>query len=111
MIEQISGDLVHRSFAICPVCSVEDVSSSLLKCSRCEALYHEDCWQYYGQCAIYGCVKSEPHELVSYDTPMERFLNYIQPFFRCLAWACAWVLVLTYIYIFIILVINVMEFQ
>ena len=38
----------------CPVCG-HDVAMERTKCTACRTPHHEDCWQYSGGCAIFGC--------------------------------------------------------
>lgn len=38
----------------CPVCSTS-ISEGGVRCSRCDVPHHEDCWDYSGGCAVYGC--------------------------------------------------------
>lgn len=38
----------------CGVCA-RDVSGMASVCTRCEAPFHADCWEYNGGCAVYGC--------------------------------------------------------
>ncbi len=38
----------------CPVCA-ETVTKDLARCSRCDVIYHIDCYEYNGRCAIMGC--------------------------------------------------------
>jgi hypothetical protein len=39
--------------AKCPVCS--EVLVTMVVCKRCRTPHHEDCWNYYGGCSVYGC--------------------------------------------------------
>lgn len=38
----------------CPVCGVP-LAGPVMRCPRCEAPHHPDCWAYHGGCATYGC--------------------------------------------------------
>jgi hypothetical protein len=38
----------------CGVCG-EGLASDIVVCSRCNTPHHQDCWQYSGGCATYGC--------------------------------------------------------
>lgn len=38
----------------CPVCA-EAVTSRVATCARCEARQHVECFEFIGQCGIYGC--------------------------------------------------------
>lgn len=39
---------------LCRVCGAE-LTDKLMLCQRCETPHHQDCWDYNGGCAIYGC--------------------------------------------------------
>lgn len=39
--------------AKCPVCS--EILVTMVVCKRCRTPHHEDCWNYYGGCSVYGC--------------------------------------------------------
>lgn len=39
---------------ICPVCSTA-LAAPVLRCDRCDTPHHEQCWDYLGRCAVYGC--------------------------------------------------------
>lgn len=56
---------------LCPVCRCEIASMvadaapsapdvSPRQCLRCETFYHQDCWDYSGGCAIFGCAPAAP---------------------------------------------------
>lgn len=45
--------------AMCQVCGTIPEGKQRVLCSRCGAPHHEDCWNYNGGCAIYGCRCSE----------------------------------------------------
>src|SRR5688572_17632460 len=47
------------SRARCPVCGSEAGNQPWL-CTRCQTPHHDDCAQYFGGCAIYGCRDSAP---------------------------------------------------
>ncbi len=38
----------------CPVCSTA-LAAPVLRCDRCDTPHHEQCWDYLGRCAVYGC--------------------------------------------------------
>jgi hypothetical protein len=40
--------------ALCPVCS-SAIETDLVSCLKCDAPHHEDCWDYVGCCATFGC--------------------------------------------------------
>ncbi len=39
----------------CPVCGV-GLEGPLRRCARCRTLHHDECWEYFGSCAMYGCL-------------------------------------------------------
>ncbi len=59
--------------AKCPLCSTELISDEhlpLIKCARCGALYHQDCWEFCKKkCSIYGCRKSRQRALAGVRQP------------------------------------------
>jgi hypothetical protein len=30
----------------------------MVLCRRCRTPHHHECWEYYGSCAIYGCLET-----------------------------------------------------
>src|SRR5438067_10780575 len=38
----------------CRVCGTE-LAGELVSCERCQTPHHQDCWEYWGRCATYGC--------------------------------------------------------
>ena len=40
--------------AICQICG-ENITTQMVVCRRCKTPHHDDCWEYYGSCAVYGC--------------------------------------------------------
>lgn len=44
------------AMAKCSICGLR--VSAGRKCEQCSVLYHEDCWEYSGKCAIFGCIAS-----------------------------------------------------
>lgn len=44
--EQMSGH--------CPIC-LATLAEPLVRCPRCRAPHHRQCWEYLGRCATYGC--------------------------------------------------------
>lgn len=38
----------------CPVCSTA-IAAPVVVCPRCDVPHHEQCWDYLGRCAVYGC--------------------------------------------------------
>ena len=56
--------------ARCPVCGGgfdEEGAPPPRRCEACETLHHEDCWNYVGRCAIYGCRGGDPTVPVAPD--------------------------------------------
>ncbi|MBN1918377.1 MAG: hypothetical protein JW889_10730 [Verrucomicrobia bacterium] len=54
------------AICLCPAQPEE----SLVQCGSCSAIYHADCWQANGGCAIYGCPQVPPTEaLTSVEVP------------------------------------------
>jgi len=47
----------------CPICG-EQLGAVTLLCDACGTAYHPECWDYHGQCAIYGC----PCDCVHFET-------------------------------------------
>lgn len=50
---QITYKDPHPS-ARCPVCRTA-IQGQVRVCPRCRVLSHEDCWEFQGGCAIFGC--------------------------------------------------------
>jgi hypothetical protein len=48
--------------SVCRVCG-ESIESDLVFCRRCKTPHHRDCWQYAGQCSVFGCGETQ------YDVP------------------------------------------
>ena len=49
----------------CRVCGEAFGEIPIVACRLCGTIHHEDCWDYTGQCSIYGCgatrsIKKEP---------------------------------------------------
>jgi hypothetical protein len=53
-------DLTGRSR--CPICSDTTAAGERgdVPCPLCGVLYHPECWEYFGGCAIYGCAGAAP---------------------------------------------------
>ncbi len=49
--------MLVKDVSRCPVCATE-VNNEPKRCPRCKVLYHESCWNYWGDCAVYGCTSS-----------------------------------------------------
>lgn len=39
----------------CPVCGTPLSRGSIVRCSKCRAAHHTDCWQFNGLCATFAC--------------------------------------------------------
>lgn len=48
-------DKVERQAGRCPVCATDISGLQPRRCDHCQAEHHQDCWDYYGGCAIFGC--------------------------------------------------------
>ncbi len=58
-IDFVDNDKVQLiNEAICQVCG-DDITTDMVFCRRCKTPHHLECWQYYGQCAIYGCPETK----------------------------------------------------
>jgi hypothetical protein len=44
----------------CPVCNGEVAASDARPCPRCDTPHHAECWDYVGDCAIFGCRPALP---------------------------------------------------
>ena len=38
----------------CPICTTT-LEEPLIRCRRCGAPHHRECWEYFGRCAVYAC--------------------------------------------------------
>jgi hypothetical protein len=38
----------------CPICTTT-LEEPLIRCPRCGAPHHRECWEYFGRCAVYAC--------------------------------------------------------
>ncbi|NSW54780.1 MAG: hypothetical protein HPY44_02090 [Armatimonadetes bacterium] len=46
----------EKSMAECPVCQGRVLRGELyVTCPACGTPHHQDCWEYYGGCGVYGC--------------------------------------------------------
>jgi hypothetical protein len=48
------GESVERAAGLCPICTTP-LAEPILRCPRCRAPHHRECWEYLGHCAVYGC--------------------------------------------------------
>ena len=52
--EELVIQTVSEETGRCPVCATE-LEGLVVHCATCDSPHHEDCWQYTGHCAIFGC--------------------------------------------------------
>ena len=48
------GERFERASGLCPICS-SPLRNPIVRCKRCSSPHHQDCWEYLGRCATYGC--------------------------------------------------------
>ena len=48
------GESRERMTGLCPICST-GLREPLVRCGRCQSPHHQECWDYLGRCATYGC--------------------------------------------------------
>jgi len=48
------GELAVRMAGRCPICATT-LDEPLVRCERCLAPHHQECWDYAGRCSTYGC--------------------------------------------------------
>jgi hypothetical protein len=48
------GESVEQLTGRCPICA-QGLREPLIRCDRCRAPHHRDCWEYLGRCAVFGC--------------------------------------------------------
>jgi hypothetical protein len=48
------GESGERAAGLCPICTTV-LKEPLIRCPRCRAPHHRECWDYLGRCAVYGC--------------------------------------------------------
>ena len=44
-----------EDYSRCQICGSE-IEHEYVTCMKCDTPYHRDCWEYNGQCAIFGCM-------------------------------------------------------
>ncbi len=44
----------ERAAGLCPICPTV-LKEPVVRCPRCRAPHHRECWDYLGRCAVYGC--------------------------------------------------------
>lgn len=51
------GDIEHtvQVLSICTICLRDLRYGEVVKCKKCGALYHKDCWVHHGKCVTQGC--------------------------------------------------------
>ena len=87
----------------CRICGCEVSAEKAIACQKCSAAFHQDCWEFNGQCGIYGCgateygqlTISEQTELLAIDeqtSPPWRIEPYLESFIRRLpTWGRAYI--------------------
>jgi len=50
----VLDEFFEESGGVCPVCCTR-LTEPLVRCGRCRAPHHRECWEYLGRCAVYGC--------------------------------------------------------
>jgi hypothetical protein len=48
------GEIVELAAGLCPICTTP-LAEPMIRCPRCKAPHHRECWEYLGRCAVYGC--------------------------------------------------------
>lgn len=48
------GETAEEMDGRCPICTTA-LSEPLIRCRRCSAPHHRECWDYLGRCAVYAC--------------------------------------------------------
>ncbi len=48
------GESAERPAGLCPICTTV-LTEPVIRCRRCRAPHHRECWEYLGRCAVYGC--------------------------------------------------------
>jgi hypothetical protein len=48
------GESAERAAGLCPICTTV-LKEPVVRCPRCRAPHHRECWDYLGRCAVYGC--------------------------------------------------------
>jgi len=48
------GETREQMTGHCPICTTV-LKEPLVRCGRCQSPYHQECWDYAGRCATYGC--------------------------------------------------------
>jgi len=48
------GERVERPSGLCPICTTP-LRDPIVRCRHCSSPHHQDCWEYLGRCATYGC--------------------------------------------------------
>jgi hypothetical protein len=56
---QVDSSLVVQGDSACPVCACSIAhDEAQVACEHCSTPHHDDCWEYAGGCAIFGCRKN-----------------------------------------------------
>jgi len=48
------GESRERLTGLCAICTTV-LREPLVRCGRCQSPFHQECWDYTGRCATYGC--------------------------------------------------------
>ena len=87
----------------CRICGCNVEEGKAIGCCKCGAAFHKDCWEFNGQCGIYGCGATEfgklalieQTEVLAIDeatTPPWRIEPYLESFIRKLpTWGRAFI--------------------
>lgn len=56
-VEIMDVFLSRTLFGNCEICGdpLEGHSQPLVRCTQCQTSYHQDCWNFLGECAIFAC--------------------------------------------------------
>ena len=93
----------EKTTLTCRICGCEVSVEKAIACEKCSAAFHQDCWEFNGQCGIYGCgateygqlTINEQTELLAIDeqtVPPWRIEPYIEIFIRRLpTWGRAYI--------------------
>ena len=72
--EEQNDDFLPIQDVMCQVCGELIADGELVSCSRCHTPHHQECWEYYGSCTVFGCQECD------YEHPkMAPLIRYIRP--------------------------------
>jgi len=53
---RMTASRAEKDLSTCPLCQTRVLRGEVfVSCPSCHAQYHDDCWEYNGGCAVYGC--------------------------------------------------------